>query len=159
MQIFNCSSALGRTFVVPWRIFWRLEIFWYTSAPSKNVSSGVVLHKSSFYALAGLVPKPAIEAGKCMSWLGLLKRACWMEKRPWWGWGSLNSGWSLVEHGGVSLKSHWHLWGVREETLALGLSCWLEQMFTGLDLVVGSHVLIEDKITIRIWFESDLVKS
>ena len=53
----------------------------------------------------------------------------------------MDGGWSWAEDDGVSLKSHWRLGGVREETLALELSCLLELMFTGLDLVVESHVL------------------
>ena len=119
MQLCNRSSALGCAFVVPWWIFWRLEIFWCTSAPSGNVSSGVILHKSSFLTpLTGLLPKPAVEAGKYTSWLGILKRAWWVEKRPWWGWGSLDGGWCVAEDDGVSLKSHWRLGGVREERIA-----------------------------------------
>ena len=76
MQLCNRSSALGRAFVVPWWIFWRLEIFWCTSAPSGNVSSGVILHKSSFltplqvYSRNQLLKQESIHPGWA-SWRGL----------------------------------------------------------------------------------------
>ena len=53
----------------------------------------------------------------------------------------MDGDWSWAEDDRVSLKGYWRLGGVREETLALGLSCLLELMFAGLDLVVESHVL------------------
>ena len=52
----------------------------------------------------------------------------------------------MAEDDEVLLKSHWRLARVREETLALGLTCLLELMFTRLDLVVGSHVLTYEKL-------------
>ena len=53
----------------------------------------------------------------------------------------MDGGWSWAENDGVSLKGYWRLGGVREETLALGLTCLMELLFTRFDLVVGSHVL------------------
>ena len=58
----------------------------------------------------------------------------------------MDGGWSWAEDDGVSLKGYWRLGGVREETLALGWSCLLELVFTGLDLAVESHVLTKEKL-------------
>ena len=58
----------------------------------------------------------------------------------------MDGDWSWAEDDGVSLKGYWRLGGVREETLALGLSCLLELVFTGLDLAVESHVLTKEKL-------------